>query len=83
MNMYLYLSLIHIFPAFGYHVASGEASLVFTGDTTVCEALWPEVNKIINLKYLIIETAFSNAELELAKLSKHLCPSMLLSLIHI
>jgi hypothetical protein len=30
-----------------------------------------------NLKYLIIETAFSNAESELAKISKHLCPSML------
>lgn len=69
----------HVIPAFGYHVASGEASLVFTGDTTVCEALWPEVNKIKNLKYLIIETAFSNAELELAKLSKHLCPSMLVA----
>jgi len=30
-----------------------------------------------NLKYLIIETAFRNDELELAKLSKHLCPSLL------
>lgn len=69
----------HVVPAVGYHVDSGDTSLVFTGDTTVCDALWIEVNKIENLKYLIIETAFSNSELELAKLSKHLCPSMLVS----
>jgi cAMP phosphodiesterase len=69
----------HVIPAVGYHVDSGEASLVFTGDTTTCDALWVEVNKIENLKYLIIETAFSNNELELAKLAKHLCPSLLVA----
>lgn len=67
----------HVVPAIGYQVDSGNASLVFTGDTTVCDALWVEVNKIKNLKYLIVETAFSNSELALAKLSKHLCPSLL------
>jgi ribonuclease BN (tRNA processing enzyme) len=69
----------HVVSAVGYHVDSGEASLVFTGDTTTCDALWLEVNKIKNLKYLIIETAFSNCELELAKISKHLCPSLLVT----
>lgn len=69
----------HVVPAVGYHVDSGRASLVFTGDTTVCDALWVEVNKIKNLKYLVIETAFSNHELELAKRSKHLCPSLLVT----
>ena len=34
-------------------------------------------NKIENLKYLIVETAFSNSEKDLAEISKHLCPSML------
>lgn len=69
----------HVIPAVGYQVDSGENSLVFTGDTTECPALWEKVNQIPNLKYLIIETAFSNAELVLAKLSKHLCPSMLVN----
>ncbi|MBA3695766.1 MAG: 3',5'-cyclic-nucleotide phosphodiesterase [Methylotenera sp.] len=69
----------HVVPAIGYHVEGSAHSLIFTGDTTVCEALWLAANKIKNLKYLIIETAFSNSELELAKLSKHLCPSMLVS----
>lgn len=69
----------HVVPAVGYHVDSGEYSFVFTGDTTVCDALWVEVNKITNLRYLIIETAFNNSQFELAKLSKHLCPSMLVT----
>jgi len=69
----------HVVPAVGYHVAGDEHSLVYTGDTTVCDELWAALTKIHNLKYLIIETAFSNSEHELAKLSKHLCPSMLAS----
>ncbi|MBI3903157.1 MAG: 3',5'-cyclic-nucleotide phosphodiesterase [Nitrosomonadales bacterium] len=67
----------HVVPAVGYRIDSGAASLVFTGDTTTHDALWETVNGIANLRYLIIETAFSNAEKELAVLSKHLCPSML------
>ncbi len=67
----------HVVPAVGFQFDSGEASLVFTGDTTVNDALWVEVNKIVNLRYLIIETAFPNQEKDLAIASKHLCPSML------
>ncbi|MEO8331163.1 MAG: 3',5'-cyclic-nucleotide phosphodiesterase [Gallionella sp.] len=67
----------HVVPAVGYQLDSGSASLVFTGDTTTNNALWKVVNKIENLRYLIIESAFSNSEKELAVLSKHLCPSML------
>ena len=67
----------HVVPAVGYHLDSGKASLVFSGDTTTCDALWKVVNKIENLRYLIIETAFSNSEKDLAIVSKHLCPSLL------
>ena len=67
----------HVVPAVGYHLDSGKASLVFSGDTTTNDALWKVVNQIENLRYLIIETAFSNSEKDLAMLSKHLCPSML------
>ena len=68
----------HVVPAVGYQLDSGKSSLVFSGDTTSCETFWQQVNKVDNLRYLIIETAFSNAEIELAKISKHLCPSMLM-----
>lgn len=67
----------HVVPAVGYHVDSGRRSLVFTGDTTTNDELWSVVNRIENLRYLIIETAFCNRERDLAIASKHLCPSML------
>jgi ribonuclease BN (tRNA processing enzyme) len=67
----------HVVPAVGYQVDGGAHSLVFTGDTACSKDFWETVNNIKNLKYLIIETAFSNAEAGLAVLSKHLCPNML------
>jgi ribonuclease BN (tRNA processing enzyme) len=67
----------HVVPAVGYRIDSGAASLVFTGDTTANEALWPLINAMANLRYLVIETAFSNRDKELAIASMHLCPSML------
>lgn len=68
---------LHTVPAVGFHLDSGRASLVFSGDTTINDASWEVVNRIENLRYLIIETAFSDSERELAILSRHLCPSML------
>jgi len=67
----------HIVPAVGYQIDSGKSSLAFSGDTTTCDELWEAVNRIPNLEYLIVETAFSNAEKELAVVSKHLCPTLL------
>lgn len=67
----------HTVPANAYQLDSGAASLVFSGDTGPCPALWAAVNKIANLKVVIIETAFSNRERRLATVSKHLCPEML------
>ena len=68
---------VHTVPAVGYHLDSGAGSLVFTGDTTRNDELWPLLNAIENLRYLIIETAFSNDEEALATLSRHLCPTLL------
>lgn len=72
----------HVVPTVGFHLEGPNASLVFTSDTTVCDELWPVVNRIANLKYLVIETAFSNEEFELARMSKHLCPAMLIDELH-
>jgi ribonuclease BN (tRNA processing enzyme) len=68
----------HTVPAVGYHLDSGAGSLVFSGDTGPCPELWHYVNQIRNLRYLIIECAFSDREKRLAMASLHLCPSMLL-----
>ena len=67
----------HVVAATGYHLDSGKASLVFSGDTTIQQEFWDVVNNIDNLEYMIIETAFSNAERDLAVVSKHLCPDLL------
>ncbi len=67
----------HTVPAVGYHLDSGTSSLVFTGDTGPNNNLWKAVNRIRNLRYLIVETAFSNKERQLAIVSKHLCPETL------
>jgi ribonuclease BN (tRNA processing enzyme) len=67
----------HVVAACGYRLSSETGSLVFTGDTGRCDALWQEINLISDLRYLIIETAFGNADKELAEASRHLTPAML------
>jgi len=69
------LPAVHTVPAVGYLLDSGTSRLVFTGDTGPNDALWSVVNRIENLKYLIIETSFSDKDRQLAELSQHLCPS--------
>jgi ribonuclease BN (tRNA processing enzyme) len=71
------LPAVHTVPAVGYLLDSGKSSLVFTGDTGPNDALWSVVNRIENLKFLIIETAFSDKDRKLAELALHLCPAML------
>jgi ribonuclease BN (tRNA processing enzyme) len=67
----------HTVPAVGYRLDSGAASLVFTGDTTICPELWDVINAMDNVQTLIIEAAFPDDERKLAIISKHLCPSLL------
>lgn len=67
----------HTVPAVGYAVETAKGALIYTGDTAPNEALWEVVNRTPNLKYLIIETAFSNKERDIASASKHLCPDLL------
>ena len=73
------LPVDHTVPAVGYQLDSGAGSLVFSGDTGPCDALWQAINRIDNLRHVIIECAFPDSEAALAVLSKHLCPSMLAS----
>ncbi len=54
------LPVRHAVPAVGYRLDSGEASLVFSGDTTFSAAFWDAVNAIPNLRHLIVETTFLN-----------------------
>ena len=78
------LPAVHTVPAVGYSVcgtSSGERDMgcwVFTGDTEQNPALWVRLNQL-NVAMLVIETAFSNREQTLAKISRHLSPQTLAS----
>ncbi len=76
------LPVEHTVPAVGYRLDSGQASLVFSGDTGPCDAFWQAVNRIDNLRHLIVECAFPNRDERRAALSKHLCPSLLAAELH-
>ena len=68
---------LHAIPAMGYCLSTKDGSLVFSGDTTICEDMITTVNRIEDLHYLIIETAFPNSQHDLAVAARHMCPSML------
>jgi ribonuclease BN (tRNA processing enzyme) len=67
----------HTVPAVGFAVAGpGSGWWVFTGDTGPNPALWERLAQL-EVQTLVIETAFSDDEIGLARISKHLCPSQL------
>ncbi len=66
----------HTVPAVGYAVHALEGAWVFTGDTGPNDALWAWA-QTTRIAHLVIETAFSDDEEVIARLSQHLCPSML------
>ncbi len=71
------LPALHVLPAVGYLLDSGQASLAFSGDTIDCQAFWDALNEVENLHYLLIETSFTNAEHSVALAAKHYHPSLL------
>ena len=77
------LPAVHTVPAVGFAIRDaapdGAAEgrwFVYTGDTGPNPALWQRLRGM-DVAHLIIETAFSDEESGLAKISKHLCPAML------
>ena len=70
------LPAVHCVPAVGYAVSAGGPCWVFTGDTERNPAFWHRLAQL-DVAMLIIETAFSNRERDLARLSLHLSPRVL------
>lgn len=66
----------HTVPAVGYLISNGNNCLALSGDTTVTDEFWQVINACHDLRYLILETTFPDRQVELAAISKHLCPSM-------
>lgn len=70
------LPAVHTVPAVGYAANSASGHWVFSGDTERNPAFWRRVNQL-DVAMLVIETAFSDRERELARRSLHLAPSTL------
>jgi len=72
------LPAVHTVPAVGFAVSSAAdtPAWVYTGDTGPNPALWRRL-ATMSVHTLVIETAFSDDEAALAKISQHLCPTML------
>jgi ribonuclease BN (tRNA processing enzyme) len=70
------LPAVHTVPAAGFAITSGNGCWVFSGDTERNPAFWQRINQL-NVAMLVIETAFSNREKELAQRSLHLSPESL------
>ncbi|MDH3355265.1 MAG: 3',5'-cyclic-nucleotide phosphodiesterase [Chromatiales bacterium] len=67
----------HIVPTVAYIVSAPSGCFAFSGDTTTNDTLWSALNELKKIDMLIVETAFTNNELELCKKSKHYCPKNL------
>ena len=75
------LQVDHSIAANAYAIESDTGALVFSGDTGVSDQFWSAINRTIpegKLKHLIIETSFLNAEENLASISGHLTPKLLI-----
>lgn len=72
------LPAAHTVPAVGFAVETPSGWWVYTGDTGPNRALWERLRGR-TIAQLVIETAFSDDELELARLSQHLAPSLLVA----
>lgn len=70
------LPAVHTVPAVGFAAQGSNGWWVFSGDTERNPAFWVRVNAL-PVAMLVIETAFSNRERDLASRSLHLSPSTL------
>ncbi len=71
------LSAAHTVPAVGFAVlGEGDGAWVYSGDTGPNPALWERL-RAMDVRTLVIETAFRDDEHALARISRHLCPAEL------
>jgi ribonuclease BN (tRNA processing enzyme) len=67
----------HAVPSMGFALSSGAASLAFSGDTTTNPEFWTLVCALPGLRYVIVETAFPDAQIATAHAAHHYCPSLI------
>lgn len=71
------IAVNHTVPGVGYCVQSPKGAAAFSGDTTTNDTLWAALNRYDKLDLLFVESAFSNEDHEISRISKHYCPKSL------
>ncbi len=67
----------HVVPGVGYLLRGTSGSLMFSGDTRSHAALWELADETADLRHLIVECSFANAQADVAEASKHYSPDTL------
>jgi 3',5'-cyclic-nucleotide phosphodiesterase len=67
----------HTVPTTGFVVEDKTAAIAYSSDTAPTERFWEVVNRVRNLKAVIVETSFPNELQDLANVSGHLTPQTL------
>jgi ribonuclease BN (tRNA processing enzyme) len=67
----------HTIPAVALSVTENGKSFAFSGDTSTNDTIWQGLNQLDDLRLLFVETAFPNDLIELCRIAKHYCPSLL------
>lgn len=75
------LPAYHGVPALAWGLDSGAGKLVFSGDTRFEHGFVAAVNALGDVRHLLIETAFTDEQRDLALASSHLCPESLVRLL--
>lgn len=66
----------HVVPTYGYVVAKPGRSVIFSGDTEPTDRLWTAARRARHLKAIFLELSFSDAQIDIARASLHLTPSL-------
>ncbi|MBI3560138.1 MAG: 3',5'-cyclic-nucleotide phosphodiesterase [Gammaproteobacteria bacterium] len=67
----------HVVPGVGYRVENSTGAFAFSGDTSSNDNFWNALNAHSRLHLLIVETAFTNRDVELCRRAGHYCASLL------
>lgn len=68
------IPVTHPVESCGFVISDGHTSLAMSGDTGPTEKFWKVLNKLDDLKLLLLETSFPNALQALADISGHFTP---------
>lgn len=72
------ISVNHTVDSAGFVIADANGAIGFSGDTGPTDRLWEVLNEVENLKAMLMEVSFPDAEQQLATASGHHTPRTLL-----